>query len=305
MVGLPVLGIYQRRQVELGARWRTVMTALYFVLGIWMSGRMPWAGDSDSDPVVLIFLTMILAVAMAFIWFFGSIALERAIRRADPARFVSFVRFFDRRIVSEPCGLALLRGAVLGLILLGVDTVLVSTGTTRLGMRLDSLTHVMCQAWPYLTTSWPGGHLVLDALAQTLAVGLIIAFLASVLAGLLRRTWAAVMSAGALAAVFAVHPFISLGAVQPYHWKLAVLLVGYLFLAWVFVRFDLLTLMAAVFLFAFWWWNYRLLVMFEPTGARDQWLAFVVWGLLVLAAAAIAFQVPLRSTYRRLAAAFD
>ncbi|MGH9788180.1 MAG: hypothetical protein ACRD4U_05700, partial [Candidatus Acidiferrales bacterium] len=176
---------------------------------------------------------------------------------------------------------------------------------TRLGMRLDSLTHVMCQAWPYLGTSWPGGHLVLDALSQTVAVGLIIAFLASFLAGFVRRIWATIFGAAALAAVFAVHPFISLGAVQPYHWKLAVLLVGYLLLAWVFMRFDLLTLMAAVFTFAFWWWNYRLLVMFEPTGARDPWLAFAVWGLVVGAAAAISFQVPLRATYRRLAAAFD
>ena len=305
MVLLPVLGLYQRRQVELGVRWRTVMTALYFVLGIWTSGRMPWAGDPDSDPVVLIFLTMILAVAMAFIWFFGSIALERAVRRADPARFASFVRFFDRRILSESCGLALLRGTVLGLILLGVDTFLVSIGTTRLGMRLDSLTHVMCQTWPYLRTSWPGGHLVLDGLAQTVAVGLIIAFIASLLAGFVRRSWGTVLAAAPLAAVFAVHPFISLGAVQPYHWKLAVLLAGYLFLAWVFVRFDLLTLMAAVFTFAFWWWNYRLLVMFEPTGAGDQWLAFAVWGLLVAAAASIAFQATLKSSYRRLAAAFE
>jgi len=305
MVLLPVLGLYQRQQVELGARWRTVMTALYFLLGIWMSGRMPWAGDPDSDPVVLIFLTTILAVAMAFIWFFGSIALERAVRRVSPAKFASFVRFFDRRLLSEPCGLALLRGTLLGLLLLGVDTVLVSTGTARLGMRLDSLTHVICQAWPYLQTSWPSAHLAFDLLAQTFAVGLIIAFLASFLAGFVRRGWVIVLGTAVLTAVFAVHPFIALGAVQPYQWKLVVLLFVYGFSAWVFVRFDLLTLLAAVFTFAFWWENYRLLVMFEPTGARDQWLAFAVWGLLVAAAASIAFQATLKSSYRRLAAAFE
>lgn len=305
MVVLPILGLYQTGQVELGARWRMVMTALYLLIGIWTSGRMPWAADPDTSPVVLMFLTMILAVAMAFIWFFGSIALERAVRRADPARFASVVRFFDRRLLSEPCGLALLRGTLLGLTLLGVDTFLVSTGTTRLGMRLDSLTHLMCLAWPYLRTSWPSAHLILDALAQAVAVGWIIAFLASFLAGFVRRSWESIFGAAALAAVFAVHPFISLGAVQPYQWKLAVLLLSYLFLTWVFIRFDLLTLLAAVFTFAFWWVNYRLLVMFEPTGAGDQWLAFAVWGVAVAAAAAIAFQAPLRSTYRRLAAAFE
>ncbi len=305
MMVLPILGFYQRRQVELAARWRVVMTALYVLLGIWISGRMPWAGDTDSDPFVLMFVTAILAIAMAFIWFFGSIALERAVRRADPARLASFVRLFDRRLLSEPCGLALLRGTVLGLILLGVDTFFVSIGTARLGMRLDSLTHVMCQAWPYLGTSWPSTHLVLDGLTQTVAVGWTIAFLASFLAGFVRRSWAAIFGAAALAAVFGVHPFISLGAVQPYQWKVAALLLSYLFLTWAFIRFDVLTLMAAVFTFAFWWQNYRLLLMFEPTGARDQWLAFAVWGLFVLAAAAIAFQSPLRVTYRRLAAAFE
>ena len=70
-------------------------------------------------------------------------------------------------------------------------------------------------------------------------------------------------------------------------------------------RFDLLTTMAAVFTFAFWWQNYRLLVMFEPTGAGEQWLAFVVWGLFVVAAAAIAFKASLRATFQRAAAAFE
>ncbi len=304
MLLVMILGLYQRRQVELAVRWRVIMTALYFLLGLWMSGRMPWAGDPDSDPTVLVFLTIILALAVALMGFISFVAVERAVRRADPARFATFVRFFDRRISSEPCGLAVLRGALLGLLLVGVDAFLVSTGTTWLGMRLDSLTQVMCQAWPYLHSSWPTVHLVPDALVQTFTLGLSIAFLASLLAGFARRGWVTILGTAALGAVFLVHPFLNLGAVQPYQWKLVVLLLGYLFLAWVFIRFDTLTLMAAVFTFAFWWQNYRLLVMFEPTGARDPWLAFAIWGLLVAAAAVVAFQVPLRSTYRRLAAAF-
>lgn len=64
-------------------------------------------------------------------------------------------------------------------------------------------------------------------------------------------------------------------------------------------------MLAAIFTFAFWWQNYRLLVMFEPTGAAEQRLAFAVWGLVVLGAAAIAFQPSLRAARQRLAAAFE
>lgn len=51
--------------------------------------------------------------------------------------------------------------------------------------------------------------------------------------------------------------------------------------------------------------NYMLLVMLEPTGATEQWVVFAGWGLLIIAAAVVAFQTQLRATFRRLAAAFE
>ena len=108
-----------------------------------------------------------------------------------------------------------------------------------------------------------------------------------------------------LAAVFLTAPPYNIGAVQPYHWKLILLLFDFLVLVWAFQRFDVLTVTWAVFTFAFCWQNYLLLVMFEPTGALDQRIASAVWGLFVLAVGAVAFKTPLHPAYRRAATAFE
>ena len=93
--------------------------------------------------------------------------------------------------------------------------------------------------------------------------------------------------------------------VQPYQWKALLLLLAYLVLAWTFTRFDVLTLGWAVLTFAFCWENYHLLVMLAPAGVLEPWIAFAVWGLLVLGGAVIAFQANLRAAQRRIAAAFE
>ena len=62
---------------------------------------------------------------------------------------------------------------------------------------------------------------------------------------------------------------------------------------------------AAIGTFAFWWANYPLFVMQQPIGAIGPKGSFVVCGVMVAIAAALAFQTSLRRGYRRLAAAFE
>jgi serine/threonine protein kinase len=97
----------------------------------------------------------------------------------------------------------------------------------------------------------------------------------------------------------------SMATVEPVPLIALTLFVDYLLLVATFRRFDLLTLGAAIGTFALWWANYPLLVMQQPIGAVGPWIAFAVWGLLLSAAAATAFQSALRRSYRRLAAAFE
>lgn len=301
---LLALGFYQRRQVELAARWRMVLLALGFVVGIWMTWLVaPLIGGGD--PIVVTGFSVALGLCVGLLLLFGTIAVERSVGRVAPSKLSSSVRLFDRRALSEPCGLAILRGTFLGLALLGVESFLVWMGTSNLGMRLDSFSHVVLQVWPYLRSPGASAQLLLHSLDQTLAVGMIIGFLASCLAGFVRRPWVAALVAAALGAAIVHHPLITLGAVQPYHGKVLLLLFECLLLVWAFTRFDVLTLLAGVFTFAFCWQNYSLLVMLEHAGNAEQWTAFAVWGLFVLAAGAVAFKSSLRAGFRRLVAAFE
>ena len=75
-----------------------------------------------------------------------------------------------RDLASEPCGLAILRGTFVGLALLGADTFLVWLGTNRLGMRLDSIQHILFQAGLILGNPWPSATAVLWAVFHALLI---------------------------------------------------------------------------------------------------------------------------------------
>jgi len=76
-------------------------------------------------------------------------------------------------------------------------------------------------------------------------------------------------------------------------------------LVWVFIRFDLLTLLCTIFTYSLWWQNYRLLILREPIGTTGEWIVFAGWGVIVAAFAAAAFRSPLRAAYQRVAATFE
>ena len=143
------------------------------------------------------------------------------------------------------------------------------------------------------------------SLFDALEIGLMVSFLAAFLAHFLKRAWVVVGATALLAALFLPGPMLSMAAVQPYHWKLVLLLADCLLLAWTFARFDLLTLFAAVFAFAFCWHNYWLLLILQPAGAEGQWVSFGLWSVALLAAAALAFWPALCAVRRRITAAFE
>lgn len=299
---LLIVGISQRRLVDIGARWRIAFVGFTFYIGL-------YSGSLVTHPVGgvgMIFASIIFGVAFAFLAFFLSVAFERAIRRVWPGKLTSLAWLFDRRAASETCGLAILRGTLVGLGLLGVDAFMVWAATTHLGMRLDP---VMLRVEPARTamiaTGWSVAFVTSKELFQGLAVAVIVTFLASFLARLARRRWLALAGAAVLAAVTIPGPVFNMAAVQPYPGKLVILALECLLLVWVLSRFDVLTVIWVVFTFGFWWANYYLLLMFEPTGAAEQWMAFAVFGLFVAAAGVIAFQSPLRVAYRQAATAVE
>ncbi len=301
-LGVLILGIFQRREVTLGARWHIAFIAFASFMGVYV-GIVVTAPIGGVGQMLVAFLA---GVANAFVGFFVLVALERAVRRIWPNKLTSFARVYGRQATSEPCGLAILRGTFIGLALLGIDFFLVWLGTTHLGMRLDSL--VLQNDPPrsaMIGTGWSVAFVTVKEIYQAGTVALALSFLASFFVRLVRPRWLALGVAAGLTAAIIFSPMLNMGAVQPYPGKFAILFVECLLLTWAFSRFDLLTVLWAAFAFAFCWANYYLLVMFEPTGALEEWTAFVVFGLFVLAAAAIAFKSGLQATYRRVATAFE
>ncbi len=301
-LALLILGISQRREVALGARWHIAFIALGSFMGIYL-GIVVTASIGGAGQMLV---AVLAGVATAFVVFFVLTALERAVRRAWPVKLLSLASLFDRRAISEPCGLAILRGTFIGLALLGLDFFLVWLGTTHLGMRLDSL---VVQNDPprsaMIGTGWSVTFVTVKEFVQAGTVALVLSLLASFFARLFRPRWLALSVAAVVTAASIFSPMLNMGAVQPYSGKFAILFLECLLLTWAFSRFDLLTVLWATFTFAFCWANYYLLVMFEPTGAFEEWMAFVVFGLFVLAAGGVAFRTPLRAAYRRAATAFE
>ena len=298
---LIIIGFAQRRQVDQTARWRIIFIVTYVALAEWIY----WPEWSNEAPALLILYSLITCVAIALSAFWCSVAIERSVRRIAPAKFLSLIPGLDAKsAASHACGLGVLRGSIVGLALLGLDSFLVWGGTSRLGMRLDSFRQIEMHG-RFLYRSWPAAGVALYGFWQAACIGFAIVFLSSLAARFLRRAWLVVLVPTALAAATLPGPVLDTAAVQPYHWKVALLFLECLLLALCYARFDVLTTFWAVFTFAFCWQNYRLLVMFEPTGATEQWIAFAVFGLSVLAAGAMAFKSSLWAGLRRAAAAFE
>ena len=293
-----IAGFLQRRRVA-DARWKTVLVGGGFVIGAW------WGSLVSSGGPMGAILPGFIGLGAAISTYFPLIALERNLRRTAPAKLATLARLFHKKTLSAPCGLAILRGSFIGLAVLAADAILVWLGTTRLGIRLDELEHLVLPAVAFLGSAWPSAHALVKSLFDALEIGLMVSLLAAFLAHFLKRAWVVVGATALTAALLLPGPLLSVAAVQPYHWKLVLLFADCLLLAWVFARFDLLTLFAAGFAFAFCWHNYWLLLVLQPAGAEGQWLAFGLWAVALLAAAALAFWPALCAARRRITAILE
>jgi serine/threonine protein kinase len=293
---LTILGVTQRSRVQIGTRWRKMIVALTFALGAWFG-----SGGGESLSSKWIFgsaFGLLLGVTTLFV----SVAVEHGIRKHAPAKLSSFAQLFGQKVPMEASGLAIVRGTLLGVALLGVETALIWLGTSRWGMWLDEI-GVVGRGWELIT---PSRHVYMmgRAIGETLLTGFVLVPVAIyVTSRLVSRVWLAVLLAAVLGAASDFH--FTMAAVQPNLFKIAFLFLTYLALAWVFVRFDLLTLLWTVFTYSLWWQNYRLLVVREPIGTTGEWIVFAVWGAIVAAFATAAFRSPLRAAYQRVAAAFE
>jgi len=296
---IAAFGLFRARSVDLMTRWRVIasMFPLFAGLGI---GVLYVAEDFSGGAVVL--LSASVGLMSAASWLFGSVAFESIVRRSGAPQLASFASLFGLKALPAACGLAVLRGTLIGLCILGVDAVGVWATTTFLGARLEAAN--LNFLGPFLSGSrWPLVVLLVFACLEAFTIGLLVAFFGAVGERISTRWWACVFAPALLLALGHVH--YSMAVIQPYSWTVTLLFVDYVLLFFAFRRFDLLTVVTALFTFAFCSGNYSMVVMFRPIGPVEEWAAFVVWGLCVAGAAAVAFQTKLRTAFGRMSAAVE
>jgi hypothetical protein len=298
---IAALGLFRARTVDLMTRWRVIASLFSLFAGLGLG--VFYVADGFRATSVMVLVSVSIGLTTAAVWLFGSVACERIVRRSDAWRLASFASLFGLKALPPACGLAVVRGTLIGLCILGVDAIGVWAATTFLGARLgeDSILFFL---GPLLSGArWPLVVLLVFASLEAFAIGLLVAFFGAVGERISTRGWACVFAPALLLALGDVH--FSMAAIQPYYWTMTLLFVDYVLLFFAFSRFDLLTVVTALFTFAFCSANYSMVVMFRQIGPVEEWAAFVVWGLCVAGAATVAFQKRLRTAFGRMSAAVE
>ena len=285
---MSAVGLLQRRRVDLAARWRMGLGGLLFAAGF------VWSATFYTEGLLVnIGFGLMLALGVVLM----SVATERLIVRDDGVRLRTLVNLFRWPSIPESSGLSILRGTLVGLLLLGLDTFLVWVAITYGGARLDRIAHVSMLGWALNQAAAAIAVPPMYGLMQSALLGLIAAFVISAIATAVKNPALRIVLPAALLSASGVH--LSLGAVQPWYRVLALLLVDFLVLVLAFRAYDLLTLLVALFTAAFVWAAYAAYVMQQLIGPVQPLVVLSLWGLGVAAAAGVAFNRPLRTAYRR------
>jgi serine/threonine protein kinase len=294
-----LIGLLYRRRVDAAATWRAAGSACAFV-ATGTCALIFWNLASTADYVAV---SLGFALIGGLAWLLGSMAVEGQIRSTQPARLHTLVRLASRRAACAPCALAILRGTLIGIAVLGIDALAVWIVTRSFGGYLNGGLHLFVVGRTMNGTQWPVAGTAAMAIVQALGIGLAVAFVAAAAERFVGRPWLQWTIATCLLAASTVR--FTMAAVEPFHWTAVVLLLDYGILVAAFRRFDLLTVLTAIFTFSFCWTSYALVVMQLQIGPAGPVAAFAVWALFVASAVVILIQSTLRLAYRRLAASLD
>ena len=297
MLMAAALGLVYRNRVHAAARWRAVVAVPAFVTGL------SYVVVFMSFPATMTYF--IAAVGFGFIgalmWVLGSIALEGLLARTKPGAFRSLIALAGRRIRTPIVVLAIVRGTLVGLTVLGVDALAVWVMTTFAGAWPD--TFQIGTVSRALSLQWPVAVVLTLAALQMMDLGLIVCFIVAIVDRFTSARWVRVILATALLTASGIG--IAMGRVEPYYWRLTVLAIDFFVLVLAFRRFDVLTILVANFTIAFCWALYPLYVVLQQSGAAWVLTAAFAWTAIIAAALVIAFQQKLAFAYRRLSGSFE
>jgi hypothetical protein len=235
------------------------------------------------------------------VWILGSVAVEALLARTKPGAFRSLMALAGGRVRTPIVALAIVRGTLVGLAVLGVDALAVWWLTAYAGGWPDSFQLTLTGR--ALTLQWPVVVILTLAAVQAMELGMIVCFIVAIVDRFAFANWLRVVLSTALLTATSID--MAMGRVQPYYWRLSVLAVDFFLLVLAFRRFDVLTVLVANFTIAFAWGLYPLYVVLQQAGAAWILTAAVIWAAIVAAAVVVAFEQKLTFAYRRLSGSFE
>jgi predicted Ser/Thr protein kinase len=270
-----VLFLARRLWSQVRARDVLVFSALALLASTELMAGIP------SATILMYFLVLpIFAVGMAIWLVILTPTITHLAQRPWPYLVDNYLALIHLRLAPRATGLALVRGISCGLLI---------TGFSSLLLRLGLSAHL---TWPEL---WSGYDLVINSFVATL-------------------TFLAILSTGAVALAYTFGFFLSLarrwtalplllavvgGVIEvalsdftlPPNWfRLSLPLVTGVAFAWVMLKFDLLTLLAAMYTSALWDQGYALTQIYQTVGNLQVWFAFVIWAAVFAWAAFVGFR---------------
>ncbi len=234
----------------------------------------------------------------------GLVAVEHHLRRRAPAGIASYALALRGRFRESAVALAVVRGALVGLVLMALETFLAYLGLVRgrlIHGRL-SLAHFSTFLDPtpvgYALASFsPALFAVSSALFHGFLLGLILlglGWVQSFVALRKAKKWKTVQ----VLAASPVYVFLGIAGLPLHVGVFDGMFFGFflyslvwaLALGWLVVRYDLLTAVIAVATATLWALNYPLLYILRDIGNEAHWGIFAGWFALILLAAMTAFR---------------
>jgi serine/threonine protein kinase len=261
-----------------------------------------------------VILKAALFVGLVALGYCALTAIEYYMRRNDPARLRTFSGFLNPPWTFAPAGLAVLRGLFLGQMFTGAFvTLLFLAGSLRLAFPDPwmLLSNIPGSGWPYFFFEAFTPDALLTGLRSSTMIFLEAIFLPLLLlafpTALLRR----VTSRPGVSLALAI--LLWLGAAYcpsgSYTTPVSSLYLGMailgLFLSAVYMRWDLLTTMAAIFALETWLFGYAVYQMFRSLDSILYALPLILWSTMALFGFALYFQSQLMTAWRRLVAVFE
>lgn len=285
---LIILGVNAARRLQGISRWRLRGTAIATIAGAFSGWMLP----PQTFPLpLMMFCSAVIAVIAAVLWLIGSAWMTEYSVSSNDTRASSLIALLQGRCFTETTTIAIARGFLCGIALLGLEQAKVYAAY-RWG-----------HAWPdYFSTVDLAGSILGEGQAApfvfVFAVCIAVALGHSLLMVLvrgatlsLRSRVARIVCSGVLLGGIGSLYFMS--PVMPNSIKIPLLLIDGITLMAIVEFFDVLTGALAVFTFCWIWLNAVLGLMLMPLGSTIYWIGIGAW--IVVAGIAALAASPLRA----------